>query len=323
MLEKKIITYNQFVRLIKPFIFHVKKQLLFKLFLEILRVIPYRFRKKIFAYKSIRTRDFLSFFTEKDRLYNIRITRGPLKNAIIRALGNREEQFWIGVHEPDIQEFMSKKCYDKEILIDVGGCVGYYSLLFLKITHNHGKVFTFEPEEINIKRIKEIIKLNATTNIVLIELPIADEEKDVYMVKNTNPFEIDNSAIVTDPNGTNYNLVKKRSTTLDKFYADFINEVRGKKNLIKIDIEGFEYEALLGGKKFIQAEKPEIILELHVSAINKAYDLYDLITNFGIYNIYNIEAKKYVKDRETFKKSHIQKPQAHLYLRFNSRSLSL
>jgi len=66
-------------------------------------------------------------------------------------------------------------------------------------------------------------------------------------------------------------LVKKRSITID----DLINAY-GNPDLIKIDVEGYEFEALEGALETITKNKPIIILEIWPSNKDKYFDWFKL-----------------------------------------------
>ena len=88
--------------------------------------------------------------------------------------------------------------------------------------------------------------------------------------------------------------------------------MKNKSILIKIDIEGFEYEAIKGGKSLLKEQNPSIIMELHRNAIDKSDKLYDLLHEYGYQNIYSIQRKGFVTDKLLFKKLHFLKDNLHV-----------
>ena len=73
-----------------------------------------------------------------------------------------------------------------DIIIDVGANIGYYTLLFSKITGSSGKVFGFEPEAYNFELLKKNVKINNYTNIILEQKAVSKNSgtANLYLAKN-------------------------------------------------------------------------------------------------------------------------------------------
>jgi len=50
------------------------------------------------------------------------------------------------IYEPIETNFVKDKIKEKNIVLDIGANIGYYTLIFAKLVGNNGKVFAFEPE---------------------------------------------------------------------------------------------------------------------------------------------------------------------------------
>ena len=142
-----------------------------------------------------------------------------------------------------------------DVVIDIGAHIGYYSLIFAKLVGPHGHVFSFEPEPSNFKLLEKNIKINNYKNITIAQKAVSN--------KNTKS----NLYVGQQSSGANrlYEPKKKftqdfKITEVDCLELDsFLPIVSSKINFIKIDIEGSEYNALLGMKKIIEKNTNLII----------------------------------------------------------------
>src|SRR5882757_8541480 len=69
-----------------------------------------------------------------------------------------EEKFLLGL------DWKGKTIYD------IGGYEGVFTLFFSKSIGSAGQVFTFEPNPVNCRKIRDNIQLNGLTNVRLLEM---------------------------------------------------------------------------------------------------------------------------------------------------------
>jgi len=161
--------------------------------------------------------------------------------------------FWVlwEDYEQDIfKEF--DKIEQKGTFIDVGANVGRYSVLIAK---KGWEVYSFEPLNSNFKQLKEHVKINNVEEKVRayqIGLGKNKANKKIFYL----PYKYGEASIV---------LNKKGSVT-EEIFVDKLDNLMKKKYkkpiILKIDVEGFEYEVLEGAQKFIKKNHPIIILEM-------------------------------------------------------------
>ena len=147
-----------------------------------------------------------------------------------------------------------RKLYDqyKEILkpediaIDVGGYIGSHSLPMSRFCH---AVFVFEPNTELFNVIVDNISLNKIHNVIPanVALGLPDNIVDFY------EREDGTSRVASRPVKGNKKKIKTYS--IDE-YLDLPSC-----KLIKIDVEGHEYEVLEGAKETIEQFKPYILIE--------------------------------------------------------------
>lgn len=129
------------------------------------------------------------------------------------------------------------------VVIDIGACTGYYSLIASKIVGEKGKIFAFEPHPANYKWLNRSIEINNFTNIIPINKAVSDRKGLMRLFYSTSNIA-DHSIVLTE----NRNYIGVETTTLD----DFFDENQVLPDIIKMDIEGAEMLALKGMEKTIK-----------------------------------------------------------------------
>ena len=144
--------------------------------------------------------------------------------------------------------FYSKKnnlINQKIHIIDVGGNVGWYTILLGKLGYN---VITFEPLKMNYYILNKNYCLNREINVTLINKGLFPEEKRCYIY---SPEDNIGDGITNCDGKILENSVNKGEITLTKlsYYISYFEN----KNLalIKMDIEGLEGKAFESGIEFI------------------------------------------------------------------------
>jgi len=127
-----------------------------------------------------------------------------------------------------------------DIVIDVGTYIGEFAIYASKLVGKNGRVICFEPDKANMKLLKRNIKLNRLDNITLIE-------KGLWNKDGVLKFKTFGAGSVFEKFDDSKNLVNevevvKLDTILKKLNIS-------KVNMIKMDIEGAEIEALEGCKE--------------------------------------------------------------------------
>jgi FkbM family methyltransferase len=145
--------------------------------------------------------------------------------------------------------------------LDIGAHYGYFTLLASHLVGNSGKIMSFEPAEnshkllsINTKNLKNtsVFKLAVSKSegtLVFYEFPNLHSE---YNSSDVSQFE--NEAWFTNSKPIK---VEVQATTIDAITGDkpFYPQ------LIKIDVEGGEYDVIKGGINYLKNYAPKIIME--------------------------------------------------------------
>ena len=185
---------------------------------------------------------------------------------------------------------------DRIYIVDIGANRGQSAKFFSRIFKNH-KIYCFEANPNLIERLKNKTK-NINRKIFCIAL--GDESK----VTEFNICILDAISTLSNPNlKSSYNLFKSRilKTDVRKLYKkinvemkllDFYfqeNQIKAM-DILKIDVEGFEHQVLIGSKLIISALKPKVIqVEVHLNDQYQNYnpELEILLNSYG----YKLERK--------------------------------
>lgn len=208
------------------------------------------------------------------------ITGGFLKNYKW-SLHTSDETYLSGNFDNDTLDELKKHLQACNIVYDLGANEGYYSLIAAKLTGNSGYVYAFEPLPENVSKIKRHVQLNNINNISIIDKAVSDKT-GVLIFSNTND-QAGNTYIDSSPKfKESSNKIEIKSISLDDFCS-----VPGNKapHLLKIDVEGAEYDVLCGAKKTIEKHQPVIVLATHDFHVKGVKDkCIDFLTELGYVN---------------------------------------
>ena len=142
-----------------------------------------------------------------------------------------------------------------DLVIDAGAFIGLHALELSKLVGNTGKVIAFEPIPFVCECFKTTIEENSIYNIQVVCKPLHDSiDKDLSFVSDL----CGTSAVDTHRRRSFKYNYKLKSTTLDYFLR---NENLEKLRLIKIDVEGSEWDVLTGSEGIIEKHRPILVLE--------------------------------------------------------------
>lgn len=155
------------------------------------------------------------------------------------------------------QKFYIDYLRDGMTVFDIGANIGELSLLFSRFVGTRGQVHAFEPSSSVFFRLEGIIRLSKKENIIVNNIAVSDlsGEKSLYIYSDHhsgwNTFAqrpLTKYGINIKPIGSE--MVK--STTVDKYSEQ--NKITSI-DLLKIDVEGFEYQVLLGARRMFDEKR--------------------------------------------------------------------
>lgn len=134
------------------------------------------------------------------------------------------------------------------VILDIGANIGNHTIFFANEC-NAQKIYTFEPTQKTFQVLKENIRINQLENIVVaMNVALGAKESKVDVIVDEK--DAGSNHVEENING---------STIMNTLDGLAINEGI---DFIKIDVEGYEYEVLLGAEKTISKDKPDIFIEI-------------------------------------------------------------
>lgn len=154
-----------------------------------------------------------------------------------------------GLLENYMANTLQSLCMPGMHIVDVGANIGFYTLLFSRLTGGSGKVWAFEPGPKNLFTLQKNIAANACTNIIVVDGGVSNfsSEGRLYLSEHHHG----DHRIFQD--GARQSIPIKLYS-LDEYFTQ-----SERIDLIKLDIQGSEGLALKGMRRIL-AENTGLIV---------------------------------------------------------------
>jgi len=174
---------------------------------------------------------------------------------------------FLGFYEKDVRNIL--KSIHGDCFYDVGANVGFYSLL---LRHNFRQVYAVEPVPANIRRLKRGLSIRFVRNVRVVPVALSDKNgKATFYVNSDSRTVIDNLSA-----SSLFERFEFRSCdhAPDRTYAGSPISVETmtfdsllsepKADLVKVDVEGAEFQVLEGMRESLAVRRVNnILVELH------------------------------------------------------------
>lgn len=198
-----------------------------------------------------------------------------------------------------------------EVFVDVGGNIGWFSLLAASMG---ARVYSFEPNLLNIVRFCESIELNGFDDDINLFWKGVGDEHNQTMPLYKSKYRSTGQGSFVSPNLRLNSFGQIQLLTLDAFAEEAgWFDTRQPIKFLKLDVEGYEGKVIQGGKSLINAKLIEnILLEFkHIkgSSMEDRRNMIKILTEAG-YELYkhggfkgpiNLVTKKYTNLRDIVK----------------------
>lgn len=241
---------------------NIRKDLL-EIIFSIRRIIPKRIHRKIG--KKIKKKNYL--ITLFSLPYGLIFTSYKRKYSRIIILKHKTFPSTINVIDLSAveayREIMIENAYEKynkikanDVVFDLGANIGIFSIKAASIVGENGKIIAIEPEPKNVKILKENTK--NFKNVMVIPKAAGNSSGEIELTMGVH-----SGAHYINP------IVKKEAKnkrisieidTIDNYIKDLGLEII---DFFKIDIEGWEYEALKGAENSLNKIKFLVVASYH------------------------------------------------------------
>ena len=192
---------------------------------------------------------------------------GPLRGMRWIA-GSSSNGCWIGTSEAEKLRGFANTIKLGQVVYDLGANVGYYTLLASILVGTKGRVISFEPNPRNLAYLQKHLELNKVTNCTIWEAAVGSAEGTSYF---EGPSRFEGHLIDASEGALAVKVV-----TLDCLVTA---AKLPPPDVIKCDIEGGEYDALLGAANTLDKYGPTIFLATHGREVHQK--CCNFLTNFG------------------------------------------
>ena len=186
----------------------------------------------------------------------------PQKNNYSRSLLNKAV-----LHDEGYLTFFLNNIDNKSIFIDCGANQGFYTIP-IAASNPDCVVYAFEPSLQEMEYLNKNIELNNFQNVKTFDLGIGDVEGSFNFLNDNLEKDSTKGGLIIENTKGNLNEVKKiKVKTIDKIVEDYIDINSNSKIFIKIDIEGYDINAVYGAKNIINKYTTIILVEFSTMAV--------------------------------------------------------
>jgi FkbM family methyltransferase len=188
------------------------------------------------------------------RLYRMLI--GRLKPSTVEVLGHRirldpNDSLLLsvnGVYEETEARLFEQSIRTGDVVVDVGGHIGYYTLLAARAVGPTGHVFAFEPERGNFALLTENVAANGYADrVTAVNQAVMAENGELRIYVSPDNAGDHHVYAVGDDDRPSYAI---EGVALDDFFAARPDKTV---NVVKMDVQGAEPSALRGMRSLLDA----------------------------------------------------------------------
>jgi FkbM family methyltransferase len=229
-----------------------------------------------------------------------RLIRYPLrfipKNAAVPILqgrfkgkkwivGSANHGYWLGSYEFKKRLLVERTIPPGSVVYDVGGFVGYYTLLASVLVGQAGKVVVFEPLPRNLHYLKEHLRLNGINNVTVVEAAVSDQSGTLLFKEG--------------PSRAMGKLAEEGGMQVQAVRLDDLVESGElpEPQFMKVDVEGAEVRVFTGARRLLERCHPTIFLDTHGSDVHA--ECCQLLTELG-YHLETIDGRDLPVSKEIF-----------------------
>ncbi len=240
------------------------------------------------TYKKILLHKLLSVLSYKDISKSIESfevdNNTPFKLTTCHSvLINQLYFFGNGGYEPLESLYWERLCRQSKGILELGANVGYHTIQGV-LANPDARYIAVEPHPVNASLLKKNLALNGIANVEIIEAAVVGNKSGdkMTLAVPVNDFQDSPSGCYLSEGAEAIKRISKQSISVDVIE---VNELIDGIDLIKIDVEGYEYNILSSMRQYITDNKPVIFVEVLNKADNLKKFLFELSEKCG-YKLY-------------------------------------
>lgn len=179
-----------------------------------------------------------------------------------------------GLYELDTYRLLRRLLKPGMRFIDCGANIGYFTLLAAKLVGSGGRVDAIEPDPLNRQRLIENVHRNGLADVVRVHAVAVAAQPATVTLFHPGEDEGNHGQASLFSTGGSAERFEVQAVRLD----DLIDDVP---DVIKMDIEGAELDALRGATKLMQSPNPpKLIIEYNPASAAAAGHTADELFRF-------------------------------------------
>ncbi len=234
---------------------------------------------------------FLTILSKKS-VYTIR-------QGLAKGLKRKGGLMYLPRRSPPSREekFLWNLQFENEVVYDVGGFEGTFTIFFAHAIGQTGKVLTFEPNPLNVEVIRNNVAVNHFRNVKIFPIGVGKEKVQTTMCFNPNSPATGS----LNPYIRNYMQSQKGTFTIPVKVDTIDNLIKQHRlpppDFLKIDVEGSEMDVLIGMTKTLEKFKPKLFIEIHGIGLDRKIANAREIVKFLLnekYLLFHIESNRLI-----------------------------
>lgn len=179
----------------------------------------------------------------------------------------------LGGWEPMTIKFLKRALGQGDVVIEAGANIGAHSLFIAKLVLPDGHCYAFEPTEYVYNKLLANSSLNNFDGLLTSEkYMLTNHELETPIIDIESSWEIGKELCDSEKVSGGASAISIDSYVVKKG----INRV----DLLKIDVDGYDYKVLCGAKKTIEMYRPKIFIELADFTLKRQGDSVGFILSF-------------------------------------------
>ncbi|MEY4068497.1 MAG: hypothetical protein RLZZ332_833 [Actinomycetota bacterium] len=205
-------------------------------------------------YEFVRRRCFRRF--QKNPI--LRVSQSGIVSSFHAITAKNYWHLYLNRNEMDA--YLGEALKPGDVVLDIGGSVGAYTVPIAKFVGSSGSVHVFEPEPESWLALNRNIALNNLTNCFVHELAIGSNDGSVtfFVRPEKDTHSIFEKSLAVSPTGR-LDRLEVPIRSIDSLIRDGVVPLP---NFVKVDVEGAELEVLSGMKETINQVRA-LYIECH------------------------------------------------------------
>ncbi|MCP4309771.1 MAG: FkbM family methyltransferase [Bacteroidetes bacterium] len=209
----------------------------------------------------------------------------------VKDKGVERSIYYTGTYEKGALATMKQLLRPGDCFVDVGANIGLMSIFASTVVGPEGKVLAFEPNPETATILEENIRLNHISNIESFRYAMG---KNPGMALIYDRWDSNRGSASLIKPGEEAESHEIEVTTLSDFFRKETDKLP---SLIKLDIEGFELEALEGALDLLNSRNPPMLMVECSRTRDNTFGrgsepLYDFLMGLGPYRIFRGKKEK-------------------------------